>query len=203
MRGGVLQKGLVVSGLVGVLLAGPAVAADKDGRFAVEGGGVQPCSDFLAAAEKKGERFSYYLGWMQGYMTGLNRSEPDTFDLTPWQDGRLMALALRTFCKKQPETLLAHAVEYVALAMRDLRLRSAAPTVQAGAGRDAITLYAPVVKEIEQRLADLGYFRRTPDESFDGDTGIALRAFQRETGIEVTGRPDQTTLYALFSARKD
>ncbi len=194
---------MVLSGLAWVIFPGAATAADGNGRFAVEGGGSQPCSDFLAAADRKGERYSYYLGWMQGYLTGLNRSEADTFDLTPWQDGRLMTLALRAFCEKSPDTMLAHAVEYIALSRRDLRLRAAAPSVRVGEGEDAIALYAPVVTDMERRLADLGYFHGTPDETFDMATSTALRAFQKATDIEVTGRPDQTTLYALFTVRQE
>ena len=203
MGSGQLRLAALVSGVILAVLSTSAMAADEDGRFAVEGGGAQPCSDFIAAAEEKGERYSYYLGWMQGYLTGINRFEDDTYDITPWQDGRLMALALRSFCEKNPQTLLVNAVDYIGLYLRDGRLRKAAPTVRVGKGKRKVALYAPIVARIERRLAELGYFDGTPDETADMDTLAAISAFQQASKLEPTGLPDQTTLYALLSARED
>jgi Putative peptidoglycan binding domain len=53
--------------------------------------------------------------------------------------------------------------------------------------------------DIQQRLVELGYDAGAADGLLGPKTGAALRAFQSDRGLPVTGRPDDTTLRALFA----
>ncbi len=55
------------------------------------------------------------------------------------------------------------------------------------------------VRQLQQRLAALGYFKGTADGNFNPETEAALMAFQRQTGLLASGILDEITRAALFS----
>ena len=55
------------------------------------------------------------------------------------------------------------------------------------------------VKELQQRLTDLGYLDDVIDGQFGQKTEEALRAFQKKNGIEATGIATITVINSLFS----
>ena len=55
----------------------------------------------------------------------------------------------------------------------------------------------PAVLLAQRRLAVLGYGLSPPDGILGGATGRALREFQRDRGLPVTGRLDRDTLEEL------
>lgn len=182
--------------------AGSARASDSEGRFAIEGGGAMPCADFLDAESRGSTRYEYFLGWAQGYLTAANRYEDETFDLVPWQNTKIISLALRGFCESNKETTLFRAVDFLALMLRADRLDEASDTVSIGEGAESIVLYREVLRRAQRRLIALGYLRGEADGIWGKATREALAAFQRKQEADpVTGLPDQATLYMLFSAR--
>ncbi len=56
------------------------------------------------------------------------------------------------------------------------------------------------VKVIQQRLKDLNYLNGTVDGSFGKGTEAAVRAFQGQAGLSVTGIVDQTTYDVLLAS---
>ena len=56
------------------------------------------------------------------------------------------------------------------------------------------------VKDMQRRLAELGYYTGKLDGYFGKDTYAAVRSFQRAAGLEDTGIADPATLKALYSA---
>lgn len=55
------------------------------------------------------------------------------------------------------------------------------------------------VKPLQQRLKDLGYLTGSVDGDFGGGTERAVSAFQKQNGLEVTGRADAATQELLHS----
>ncbi len=55
------------------------------------------------------------------------------------------------------------------------------------------------VKKMQQRLYDIGYLEDTADGKFGNNTQTAVKLFQQEAGLEVTGIADNDTLVVLYS----
>lgn len=55
------------------------------------------------------------------------------------------------------------------------------------------------VKQLQQRLKDLGYLSGTVDGDFGGGTERAVSAFQSQNGLEATGKADAATQELLHS----
>jgi len=56
--------------------------------------------------------------------------------------------------------------------------------------------------EVQQRLKDLGYYHASVDGKVGPKTAEALRHFQMERSLRITGYPDPTTIHALRTASK-
>jgi hypothetical protein len=54
-----------------------------------------------------------------------------------------------------------------------------------------------VLRQVQAQLQDLGYYRSAVDGLFGPITRNALRRFQADHGLPVTGAVDEATLYAL------
>ena len=68
-----------------------AQASDPAGNYIVRGIGARPCSDYLKAVGQSPEAVSPYLSWMEGYLTGINRLQPETFDVSPVTSAAVVA----------------------------------------------------------------------------------------------------------------
>ncbi len=56
------------------------------------------------------------------------------------------------------------------------------------------------VKNLQQRLKDLGYLSGAVDGDYGGGTSSAVSSFQNQAGLAVTGKADVETQEALFAA---
>ena len=54
-----------------------------------------------------------------------------------------------------------------------------------------------VIENVQVELARLGYYEGAPDGLFGPMTRSALRGFQADSGLPITGAVDEATLYAL------
>lgn len=54
-----------------------------------------------------------------------------------------------------------------------------------------------VLRDVQIHLQELGYYRGGVDGMFGPMTRRALREFQADYGLPITGAPDEATLYAL------
>ena len=104
----------IAFGIAAVALSGvtavPAVAGDSNGRFHVLGAGTVRCSAYTAAtAEQK----VYAETWWAGYVTAMNRSTADTYNIVGNVSVEQVNGAIATFCQANPEALLAIAVHKV------------------------------------------------------------------------------------------
>ena len=57
--------------------------------------------------------------------------------------------------------------------------------------------HAWLMRQVQQRLIDLGYLNDKTDGIYGNKTAAALRAFQKKSGLEETGIIDETTLELL------
>ena len=68
-----------------------AEAADAQSRFQAHGWAGCPASASSRCARARGTSASSPGTWLQGYLTGFNALNQDTFDLLPWQPSELVA----------------------------------------------------------------------------------------------------------------
>jgi hypothetical protein len=174
--------------------------ADIDGRFAIKGAGLKTCAEFNAARAGGLRDAALYGGWIEGYLSAVNQSTPDTFDIAPWQTVELILGIVAGVCERRPE---ARFIDVVNAFIRDsfpLRVARESPVETVRAADGALFMYAAVIEQIGARLAALGRFAGAPGPRFTPDLTAALAEFQRGEGLEATGVPDQRTLFHLFVA---
>jgi peptidoglycan hydrolase-like protein with peptidoglycan-binding domain len=176
-----------------------AEAADAQSRFQAYGLGRLSCKRFVEMCEGKKEECKLTGTWLQGYLTGFNALNQDTFDLLPWQPSELVAEFSFNVCKQNPDAAFLQVVnEVVREVLYPQRITSASERTKIGEGENATYLYRDTVRRLQQRLVETGHLTGGVDGSFGPGTQGAVEAFQRSAGLPPTGIPDQRTLIALF-----
>lgn len=185
--------------LLGALCAlSAASAADRDGRFAALGAGVATCERFLDARAARSSEYFMMGGWIDGYLSARNQTEDDTFTLAPWQSTDVLAGFLADYCHKHPQEALLRAVMVMAEALRPHRLTQSSERVAVTVGPFQQDFFREVLARMQQRLRDAGYYAGPTEGDFDEATARAVSAFQQDRDIDVSGFPDQKTLFLLF-----
>lgn len=177
----------------------PAHAADAEGTFMAKGAGTSQCTDFVAAFKERGPEFISYGGWIEGYLSAMNRYEDGIYDLVAWQSTELLMAALVGFCRENPETGFHDALNRLAATLRETAITAKSGIVVAEHGEFATVLYEETVRRIQQRLTQRGLYDADINGVYDEATRAALTRFQEEKGIEPSGLPDQVTLARLLS----
>jgi hypothetical protein len=195
----------MTNALAGLLLCGvlastvpAAQAADRTGKFAALGAGVATCGRFLEARDAKNKEYFMLGGWVDGYLTARNQTDPDTFTLVPWQSTDMLAGLLAQYCRKHPEVAFMRATMIMAEALRPHRLKEASERVTVSTDSSPHKFFRETVVRIQQKLAKAGYYKGPTSGEFDQSTAAALKRFQHDKSIAVSGFPDQLTLLRLF-----
>lgn len=178
-----------------LLLTAPAAAADRQGRFAVDGAGAAPCTLFLDARTRRDQRYFMFGGWIDGFTSAMNIYERDTFDITPWQSTDLIAAAVAERCQSDRGLTVGAALGQVSRRLMRDRLRARADILVAGDSRRGVPIYADTLRQAQTLL------KLPATGRWDARTRDALAAFQRARRVPVTGLPDQVTLYLLLTQR--
>lgn len=178
-----------------------ASAEDVDGRYAIKGVGQMSCATFNEALDAEREDAKAALIWLSGYLTGINASVPETFDVVSWQSEGMIAQALRNRCASSPEEPLAQAIAAMVETMKLDRISSSDEAVTIDVGERSRVLYRSVIRRMQSELSQID---EKIDESgvFDKRTENALRTFQRQSDLAATGFPDSITLFRLFNDQR-
>lgn len=180
-------------------LPGAGAAADAAGQFAIKGAGAQTCTAFLASWDAGSPDLALYAGWIDGYLTGMNQTTPDTYDLASWQTAETLMGLVRSVCGAVPgETGFLDAFHEVQRLITPSRLTEVSPLVALVHEGQSTVAYAAVVQRVQARLAALGHAPGPADGTFRPETAAALAEFQATQTLPQTGLPDQRTLFALF-----
>ena len=174
-------------------------AADKEGSFAPKGAGLISCETFIAEQQAGSDAYLLFRGWIDGYLTGVNRYAPDTYDILPWETPGLIAAVIDSHCRDNPQARVMDVTMSVVQRLRDHRVRQQSDQIAVGEGDDRVLLYRSTVQRIQEALADQSLREAEPTGEFDEATRGQLQAYQREVGLPDTGLPDQQTLWRLLS----
>ncbi len=192
-----------VAGLLALAgsVAGPStVGAAVGDVYALRGAGQLSCTQYLEAYAEEGRVLYMTAGWIDGYVTALNRLQDGVFEHLSWQETGLVLDLLRNHCTANPEDVLANAVHLFVEATAVTRLTEASELTEIPAAEGgSIDLYRATISRVQSTLAELGHYKSTVDGAFGPGTAEALKAFQAANGLPENGLPDQRTLLVLFA----
>lgn len=178
---------------------GPSEGADKAGRFAIKGAGLADCEQYLKARDGRTPDFPVYAGWIDGYVTALNRFQGETYDLAPWQVSEILAGMVAGYCKQHGKTNFAEVVDRLAVNLAADRLVERSELVRVVYKEQEVLIYQEVLRKAKRTLKRKGLFAGDDaDGSFDESLAKALVSFQKEKKLDATGLPNYLTLYHLF-----
>ena len=185
--------------MVTIAMAASAFAADGNGRFAPKGAGLILCESFVAEHAKGSDAYLLFRGWIDGYVTAVNRYETETFDILALQTPATVAAAIDNHCSKNPQDPVLDVMLAIVDQLRVRRIRAESRLVRIeNRSGDHVLLYEESIRAIRTALAELGYPLDPDDGVYDDRAESALRGFQATRGLEATGLPDQATLWELL-----
>jgi hypothetical protein len=191
---------LLISALIVAAIASAQVrAADGSGNFALRGVGLATCAQFLQASEERQENVLLAGGWLEGYMTAINQLLPETFDIAPWQNTDTILALVKHNCERNRDQRFFAVVTAMVEFLAENRLKEQSDRVMAEAHGQRVAIYTEVLRDVQQELIDQGLLEGNADGQFGAKTQAALEEFQKKENIQVTGLPDQVTLWRLTS----
>ncbi|MSP67880.1 MAG: peptidoglycan-binding protein [Alphaproteobacteria bacterium] len=184
--------------LLGIGASSDATAADSKGQFALRGAGLATCEQFVKALEERGNDMFAIGGWLDGYLTALNQYVPQTFDVAPWQSTDSMANIILRNCRQDPQQRFIAVVSSMANAFKKTQLKELSNRKPIKVANAQTLVYDETVKRVQEALANTGHFTGKPDGQFGPATQAAIEAYQKASSIDMTGLPDQRTLWGLL-----
>jgi len=186
---------------VALAWSSPAHAADADGQSAIRGIGGKDCAAFVKAVAERTQDVYVFAGWLEGYISAVNRLQPNTFDALPWQSTNTLMALIDNHCTANPQEQLFGTVLRLLDFFSDQHLKSPSPRIDAAVGEKGIKLYQEIMRRAQEALARAGVYSGTADGLYGPRTRTAFEAYQEQLGLAKTGLPDQETLFRLFERK--
>lgn len=188
---------------LGIALGPVAQAADGNGLFAVRGIGGQTCQSWidLTSASDEATRRDGVLSlqsWLAGYLSAANRQTAETYDAMPYLDMiNVLAIVLNE-CRTRPEELAETTTSRVIAAFSPSRVTSESPVITVTDDGVEKAYRQATLGLVQQKLVEKGFLEGEPDGVIGPGTIEALRAYQTETGLPVTGEVSVDTVFNLL-----
>ena len=195
-----MKRSLITSALLITLFTQVAIAADANGKFAAKGAATRSCEKFSEDYTSKNQDYYLYGGWLEGYITGFNSFQSNTYDITPWQSVELLLGIIHRECKNKASHRFIEVANSVIQTVAPLRLTSASELEQITYNGQVSYHYAKVLLDMYERLHGMGYLAESlsNEPAFTQAHSDALIAYQKARDITPTGFPDQMTLLSIF-----
>ncbi len=175
-------------------------AADKDKNFAVKGLAAASCATFVEERKKLSQSYGEAMAWLTGFISAYNYLTPDTYDVAAWQGTEVLSSLLASHCMKHPEELFFFATNKLLNSIAEDRLRKISEIITISIGDYKLNMYKDMVFRIQAALKEKGHLKvRWATGGYHKSTIAAMKAFQAENKLRVTGIPDQLSLFLLFS----
>lgn len=178
-----------------------ANAADKQGRYSIHGAGLLECKVFVDERKKQSPAYMMIGGWMDGYITAINKLEKSTFDITSFTTTELLSVLIDKHCASHPDDLLAPVLDAILIKLHADRVQEASPLAVVRVGEVQTSLYAKTLADIQAKLIQKKFLNKTSAGIWSADVQDALRRYQTSANLESTGFPDQKTLWHLFRSK--
>lgn len=180
-----------------------ALAADAQNRFSIRGVGLLTCEIYENERKAQSATYQIFGGWIDGYITGVNQYAPETFDVLSFESSELVAELLSAHCKANPQDVVFSVLNSMFIKLQDDRIHEASPHIEVTIDSRSVRLYEDVLRRIQNRLQEEGYYNGEITGTFGESEKAALAAFQTSIGLNPTGFPDQATLWKLIRSSKN
>lgn len=178
-----------------------AAAADANGQYGVRGASLASCAMYEKERAARSEIYRMIASWMDGYITGINQSAADTYDIASFESTELLAALVSEHCKKYPETTVFAAVHAFTGQFAANRLRAPSKKVEVSVGDNSVLLYEEVIRRVQEELVEIGLYDGEIDGTYNSHTQQAMRTYQESIEFRPTGFPDQLTLWRLLTSK--
>lgn len=185
-----------------LLPVSPAVAADASGKFAVRGIGSARCDSVVEAFAKRDEaKVEALASWLMGYATSYNRLVAQNYDAMPTRDGRDIIAVVLGLCKGNPSATLETASYRALISFAALRIKADSPMVNFVSDGKSMELHLETVKLVQTRLKGLKLYGGAENGEFNPQIVAAIKTFQANNKMPVTGLPDLAFLARLIDKK--
>lgn len=189
--------------LAGAILAAPAHAVDRNGRYAVRGAGAQTCEQLTAYMtstdeREKREAILIYDAWFAGYTSHVNRVAQDTYDIAPIVNSVDMLNVLIQQCARNPRALVESIASGVLAALSKSKVETESKLSTVGEGDERREYREATILRAQQKLVALKLLGDKPDGKYGPKTAAAVGKFQQSQNLPRTGHLDSKTLLALL-----
>jgi hypothetical protein len=134
-------------------------------------------------------------------MTAVNRYLPETYALASWQTTNLLMASVAAKCQENEKQRFHNVAQLLVGFLYAGRLQENSPSLVVKRGKAKAVVYKSVLKNVQQQLADGGFYGGEITGEFTKEVGEALLSYQGSKGLTATGLPDQRTLGMMFSKK--
>lgn len=200
MTRSVISRYLLPAALVAaVLVLNPrAEAADAKGNFALRGIGSQTCQAMLDELQKQPGSAVAAASWVLGYISAVNRYEPETFDISPVTDAQSIFNVVVGLCKAHPEVRVQTITNDTLAALGRARVKTDSPLIETKSGNTVASVRVETLTLVQKRLNERGFLKARADGNFGAQTEAAVKDFQKAEKLPVTGVVDSPTIIRLL-----
>ena len=112
--------------LITILFVQPLLvqARDFEDGYAVYAAGSESCSQYLAAEQRGGGDYDYFVNWLIGYLSAFNVIMPNTYDILGENEFSMVQTWLNQHCAKFPKELFVNAAARVTEVLYPTRYQS-------------------------------------------------------------------------------
>jgi Putative peptidoglycan binding domain len=181
------------------ILPAPTWGADAKGDFALHGIGAQTCEAVgkqmeIASANPR----PLLTSWLLGYLSAMNRLQPDTYDVSPVQAPEVLTDMVLGICKGNGAALVEAVASAVFQQLSRARLKHDSPLLEVRAGDLATTLRRETLIAVQAALVKSKLMSSASSGEFDEPTKAALLGFQKAQQLRETSLPDPATIVRLL-----
>ncbi len=178
--------------------AGPSLAGDPTGRFAMKGAGILTCKIFMEAREEQSQIYYMIAGWIDGYLTATNQHMDETYDITSFEKTELLTNVIANHCKDNDDDRLFTVVNSIVTKLNPDRLQVRSPMVTVSVGGRDAGLYVATIARVQLELKNRELYSGPVNGESNPATEKSFKAFQESVGYDATGFPDQASLWRLI-----
>lgn len=180
-------------------------AADQRNKFSARGVGGERCETLINIIDSRDDQklskyVPIFLGWIDGYISYINRIEKNTYNAVPFISGPEILALITQQCEAQPNMRIEETVHHTVSVLAKYKIKKESHVVNVKIDNKSAYLYKETIFEIQNKLNDLGFLKNQPDGNYSDTTIKAMKLFQKSKNIPESGLPTiNTTIKLLYN----